>query len=117
MLALDQDLSRELGPEPSQRVGETQPELTKTRLSRVRVGGQSNGHETAHLFIYSLLATSSVPPTSTSATGECRTLKKNSSVCVCVCVFCLYVCLCIMFMHWLWRPEEDASFPGSGVTD
>lgn len=51
MLALDQGLSRELGPEPSQRVGETQPELTKTRLSRVRVGGQSNGHETARLFV------------------------------------------------------------------
>lgn len=60
MLALDQGLSRQLGPEPSQRAGETQPEHTETRLSWVRVGGQSKGHETAHLFIYSLLAMSSV---------------------------------------------------------
>lgn len=60
MLALDQGLSRQLGPEPSQRAGETQPEHTETRLSRVWVGGQSKGHETAHLFIYSLLAMSSV---------------------------------------------------------
>lgn len=44
VLALDQDLSRELGPEPSQREGETQPEHTETRLSQVRVGGQSKGH-------------------------------------------------------------------------
>lgn len=59
MFPLDQSLSQELGPEPSQRGGETQPANTeKTRLSWVRVRGPSNAYETIHPLIYSLLAKS-----------------------------------------------------------